>query len=238
MRQAETANIAERRFQHVEQQSGVGDRAAERARRVLRVRDRDDALLRHEPDRGLHADDRSLGRRSRDRPVRLRAHRDRREVGGGPDRRPRGRAGGIEREVIRAAREAPAAAPAVDRAETAEISPLTQVGLAEDDRTRLPETVDDHRIVGNVRAHQRERPRGGLHGVVRGDVVLEQHRNAVQRPAHAATAPFRVTLAGDRDGVRVRLDHRAQHGIQFGDPVQVELRDLRRAHARARHGLL
>ena len=73
-----------------EQRRGVGDGARHRARRVLAVRDRDDAAAADQAERRLDADERVDVRRRHDRAVGLGADRDRREVRG--DRRARARA--------------------------------------------------------------------------------------------------------------------------------------------------
>jgi hypothetical protein len=47
-----------------------------------------------------------------------------------------------------------------------------------------------------------------LHAIRGGDVVPQEHRDAVQRPANAAGAALAVALGSDRQCVRVDLDDR------------------------------
>src|SRR5262249_51693594 len=70
------------------------------------------------------------------------------------------------------------------------------------------------------------------------DVVLQQHRDAVQRAARPLRAPLVVERGRDRDRVRVDLDHRAQlrpAAVDRLDAQQVVLRDLAPARAAGGH---
>ena len=60
------------------------------------------------------------------------------------------------------------------------------------------------------RALERQRPGRRRHPVGGADVVLDQHRDAVQRAARALGLPLRVERGGDGRRVRVQLDHVVQ----------------------------
>ena len=113
------------------------------------------------------------------------------------------------------------------RDEAAEVRPLGQVRLAEDDRAggaaAGPTTVASR---GHAAADEGERAGGGLHRVVRRDVVLDQDRDAVERPAELAGPPFAVAPGGDADGRRVRLDDGTECRIEGRDPGEVGHRQL------------
>ena len=90
----------------------------------------------------------------------------------------------------------------------------------------LPQAPDELGVGRHAAAGEGEGAGGRLHGVVGGDVVLEQHGDAVERPADAAVLPLGVALRRDADGLWVRLDDGAKQRIQLVDTVQVGLRQL------------
>ena len=83
------------------------------------------------------------------------------------------------------------AGPTADRFEGAEIRPFRQVGFAENDRAAGAQVRGDGRVLQGRSSEQRERSRGGLHLVAGVDVVLEQDRDAMQRPQHL-TLPAQI----------------------------------------------
>ena len=74
--------------------------------------------------------------------------------------------------------------------------------------------------------YEGKRPGCRLHVIIGSDVVLDQHRDTVERAAHAPRPTLVVALGGDRDGVRIRFDHRAEQSIDPLDPVKVSKRQL------------
>ena len=73
---------------------------------------------------------------------------------------------------------------------------------------------------GAMRSFQRQRSGRGLHAIVRVDVILDQKRDAVQRPARLARPAFLVARCGDGQRVGVEFDH----GVDRW-PVLVDLFD-------------
>jgi hypothetical protein len=97
--------------------------------------------------------------------------------------------------------------------------------FADDYRAGGAEAADDERVPGGFRAEQGERAGGGLHPVGRIDVVLDEDRDPVERAPRAFFFAFAVELAGDAQGVGVRLDDRVQSGsaaVDLVDPLQVK----------------
>ena len=90
------------------------------------------------------------------------------------------------------------------------VGPLTEIGLAEDDRAGFAQATGDKGIPQGNGTLQSQRARGSRHAVGSIDVVLDKHRNAVER----ATGPFRLALliqrAGNGERIRVGLDHAVQ----------------------------
>ena len=169
--------------QRGEEQRRVADRARHRAGGVHRLGDGDDAAAAHQPDRRLHPDE-AVDRRGRDdRAVGLGADGQGREARG--DRRPGAgaRTAGVAVEGVRVLRQPAARAPAAGRARRADVRPLGEIRLAEDHRARRAQPGDEVRVTRRLAAQQCQRAGGGLHRVGGGDVVLQQHRNPVQRPA-------------------------------------------------------
>jgi hypothetical protein len=63
-----------------------------------------------------------------------------------------------------------------------------------------------------------------VHLVARIDVILEQHRNPVERAARASRGALVVQRPGDKERVRVELQNRVQPGallVVRGDALQV-----------------
>ena len=158
-RGARRLGVAGIHARHRAQQGGrIRHAPAERAGGVLRVGDRDDPRAAHQPDGRLDADDAVGRRRTHDRPVGLRPHRDGAEVGGDGRTRARARATRIPVQDERiAALPAPGAPPA-GRAGRADVGPLAHVGLGQQDRARGPEPLGDVRVPRRDRTLQRERP--------------------------------------------------------------------------------
>ena len=111
--------------------------------------------------------------------------------------RARAGAAGVAVEHVGVAGLAAPAAPAAGRVEAAEVGPLAEVGLAEDDGAGGAQARGDGGVLVRRVADQRQRAGGGRHAVGGVDVVLEQDRDAVQRPAHVAVAALAVELPGD-----------------------------------------
>src|SRR5204863_2502527 len=90
------------------------------------------------------------------------------------------------------------------------VRPLAQVRLAENARAGGPEAADDEGVFGGDRAFERERRGGGRHAIRRVDVVFDENRNAVKRPAQAPGLALGVERIGNGEGVRVELDDRLE----------------------------
>ena len=173
-------------------------RAAHRARhrpgRVLRAADGHDVRLADHAHRGLEADHAVDLRGADDGAVGFRPHRARREPG-------RDRRAGAGRAAARAAVEhvrvadLPAhRAPAGDGGVAAEVGPLAEVRLAENDRALRAQTRDQRAVpLCHVVGQRVGAGRGGKPRILRLDIVLEQDRHAVQR---AERLRVRATLIG------------------------------------------
>src|SRR5205823_8037949 len=126
-----------------------------------------------------------------------RADGGRDQVRGGRDPRTRTRSARISVEDERVATGAGPAAPAARRMEGAEVRPLAQVRLPEEDGARLAELGGDGRVLERGRPDERKGSRRGLHPVARVDVVLQQDRDPMERPADVAIPAFAVQSARD-----------------------------------------
>ena len=178
-----------------EQRRRVGDGSSHRPRRVLGVRDRDDAGAAHEADGGLDPDDPVDRGGADDRAVGLGPDGDGAQVRRDRDAGARARAAGAAVERVWVPALAAAGAPPAARTRRAEVRPLGQVRLAEDHRAGLAEPPDHERVAGGPRVAERERPRRRLHAVGGVDVVLDQHRDPMERSANLARTPLGVHRA-------------------------------------------
>ena len=185
--------------------------AGHRARGVLRRRDRHDAGPADQAERGLDADDaagagraRRSSRRSRCRP-RAGPARPR-----PPTAEPELEPDGLRPSAVRVDRLAAERAPAAAGVGGPEVGPLRQVGLAQDHRAGRAQPPT--RNASPRRPEQRGRARGGGLPGDR-DVVLDQDRDAVQRP-EAPRRPGAASLAAACAArVRADRDHRVQAGL-------------------------
>ena len=135
---------------------------------------------------------------------------------------------------------AAAPAPAAGGMTRAEVGPLAQVGLAEDDRAGRAQSRHHERVLRRHRSLERQRPGGGHHAIAGVDVVLDDDRDTVQRTARTARPSFVVQRVGDGQRVRVDLDDRSQRRslpIDLLDPAQIELGDLPGGVSARRHPL-
>ena len=139
-----------------QEHGGVGHVAGHRPGGVLVGRDRDDAGPAQEAERRLDAGVGVGARGADDRTVGLGAHGRDREVGRGDDARARARAAWVAIEDVGHVRLAADPAPAARRRPGAEVRPLRQVGLPDDERAGRPESLDDERV---ARACCRRAPR-------------------------------------------------------------------------------
>ena len=204
----------------------IGHRAAHRAGSVLRDRDRNDAAAADESHRRLQSDQ-SIHRRGADDAAvglgadadRGQARRDRRAGAGA-------RAAGIAIEHVGVLRLPAARAPAGRRPRRAEVRPLAEVRLAEDDGAGLAQARDDEGVLPRLVRRQRQRA-GRVHQAGDVDVVLQQDRDAVQRTAHLAGLALGVERVGVLQRRRVELDHRVQlrpSVVHDRDAIEIRLR--------------
>ncbi|KYK56355.1 hypothetical protein DCS_03355 [Drechmeria coniospora] len=198
---------------------------------VAPVRDGDDHVARGEADGRLDADDVVAARRRHDRAVRVGPEGGPGEADGDGDGAARRRAVGVVLLVVGADGLAAGGRPAVGRVEAAHVGPLRHVGLAEDDGAGAAQLGDDGAVARHRRADERVRAGRRVHGVGRGDVVLDEDGHAVEggaagRAGAVAVAPVLVEAARDVDGVGVDLDDGAQLVVDLSDARQVGLDEV------------
>ena len=181
-----------------QQERRVRDRARHRTRRILRARNRNDARAADEADGRLDADERrspTTGRRSSRRsPCRRRQPRgsprspcrfpsstrtgfDRARTGSSPGRRARS---------IRS------------WTSSIESSPTRSGWSCRESPLRRAQAIDHERVARRYGAFERERAGGRRHAIAGVDVVFDENRNAVQRPARAFRLALRVERVRDR----------------------------------------
>ena len=110
---------------------------------------------------------------------------------------------GLRSSTYGIARLSAAAAPAGRRARRAEVRPFAQVRFAEHDAPASRSRVDEKRVLSRAIVGERERT-GRIHHADDVDVVLQQHRDAVQRTARVC-----------RPRVRRRVDRRPASASGF-----------------------
>ena len=206
--------------QHGQQRGGVRHRPGHRARGVLGRGDRHDPGAADQAQSRLDADDPARARRADDAAVGLRADRERCQAR--RDRHPgtRTRSGRVAAGPVRVDGLPAERAPPTGGVGGAEVRPLGQAGLAEDHRACLAQPGDQEGLVLVGLGEGRRTGRGGQ--PCHGDVVLDQDRDARQRPGHRAARTGLV--AGPRlgGGLRADADDRVQRRVEPFDPAGVE----------------
>jgi ABC-type oligopeptide transport system ATPase subunit len=114
---------------------------------------------------------------------------------------------------------------------------FVEIGLAQNDHTRLPQPGNLMAVIRWLESRQREaRPRRGHpRDVV---VVLHQHRDPVQRTAHRARRPLRVERVRLRPRPGIETDNRVERGarpVVGPDSCQVEVDEPARGDAAFQH---
>ena len=115
-----------------------------------------------------------------------------------------------------------------------EIRPLAQVRLAQDHRTRFAKPSRHKGVLARNRSHQCERPGCGHHSVVSGDIVLDEHRESMERPPQPARFALAVQCLGDGQRIRIDFDDRIQLGtfsVHTLDALQIRRRNRARSEA-------
>jgi hypothetical protein len=119
----------------------------------------------------------------------------------------------------------------------ADIGPFTEVALAQDHRAGASQLRHQRRIGGRVPALERQRAGRGHHAIGRFDVVLDQHRQAVQRTARLACGAFAIAQARASRAAGLVSNTARSSGlaVKLGDAVKVVLGQLRSADAPGLH---
>ena len=109
------------------------------------------------------------------------------------------------------------------------INPVSMGLFRDDDRARRFQVRGQRRFVGRDVSRKHQRPAGGRHvgGV---DVVLERHRDAVERAAQLALRAFTIELVGLLERLRIDGQRRVQAILVHPDPHQVLLDQLAGGH--------
>ena len=219
----------DRRVERVRQ---IPDRPREGAADVLRRRQRHDAVAAGQPACSAQSDQRVVRRGDADGPAGVAAHPEGPEAGPHRGARSAARPARIAVGVVGIARLAAERRHGRDAA-----SQLVHVRLAEDDGARLSEAPHLRGVVRRNRGGQAESAGRRRHvgGVV---VVLDHHRDAVQRPAHVAGRALGIEIGGDLGGARVDGDHRVEGraALVVGrDPFEVGRHELYRGDRAVTH---
>ena len=195
-----------------EEERGVAHRPGHRSGGVLRRGDRDDPRPGEKADRRLDPDDSASRRGADDGAVGLRSDGGRAEARRHGGSRAGARSARIPVEGVRVLRQPAARAPAARRGARADVGPLGEVRLPEEDGARLAKPPDEERVGRGTGSDERERPCRRRHPVGRVDVVLHEDRNPVERPARPLFRPLAVEGVGRRERVGVGLDHGPERG--------------------------
>ena len=203
------------------------------------MRNRDDACAAHQSDRGLDADETGQGCGGGDRSVGLGAHGDGGKTGRNGSSGTRAGAAGVAVQCVGVAREPAARTPAAGAAGGADVGPLRQIGLAQNDGACCAQPGDKKGVFGWLDADQGQRTSRCLHSVCGGNVVLQKNRDAVQRSARSLGLAFLVEDFGYLQCVGVEFDDGVDLRPGFvnaRNPVEVGLDELHCADLAGRHG--
>ena len=218
----------------VKDERDVFDRARHRAASVLGVTERNDAGTTREPQRRPQTHKRIVRAGYPDRSAGVGSQRERREACGRSHAGAAARSARCPCHVVGIQRVATVRA---DRRETER--ELVEVHLAQQHRACPPQLRDLKRILFRDDAAQRERASGRWH-VARVEVVLQQHRDPVQRSARSACLALRVECTRRGRGIWIEEDDGVQPRARLVvgvdalgvHPHQLLRRHLPRGHRR------
>jgi len=86
------------------------------------------------------------------------------------------------------------------------IRPFAEIRFTQNDGAGRAQLLHDERVRGRFRSDQRQRSSRRLHAVQRRNVVLDQNRNSVQRPARPFFFPLLVQRLRNFQRVRIRFN--------------------------------
>lgn len=150
--------------------------------------------------------------RAHNRPIRLTPQRSRRQPNRTANPTPRARPARVRvREIW--ARRLPPTPGEPRRYVPAEVRPLAEVRLAEEYSTGAPQSGCDACVSRDDGTEEGEGASGGIHAVTsfRGDVVLEDDWDAVQRTARTCQLSFLVELSGLLERTWVHFNNSAKY---------------------------
>ena len=164
----------------------------------------------------------------------------RRQRGGDRRAGPGRRAAGAAVERVGVLHQPADARPAADRVGRADVGPFRQVGLAQDHRAGVLQPRAPPARRGAVTlSFSASEPAVVAVPSARLDIVLHQHRHAVQRPAQRGRRARSASIArGLGQGVRVERDHAAQRRarpVDRRDPRQIGPHQRLGRHRAGRH---
>ena len=154
------------------------------------------------PDGRAEADHRARGRRGTDGVHRSGAEGDDAETRCHAGRGPAARPSGCPRQVVGIPRLPTQSAHGFTGGRQ-----LVQIRLREHDRPRFLQFSNDEGVEPGTIVPEQHRPVRRRH-LRLAHVVLQQHRNPVERPADSRCLPLPVQPVGMRERIRVRADHR------------------------------
>src|SRR5213075_1618289 len=99
-----------------------------------------------------------------------------------------------------------AAAPTAGRMTGTKVGPLAQVRFADDNCARIAQLLCDKRVLQRYRSAERQRTGRRRHPIVRIDVVLDEHGNAVQGSAQPSGFALAIKSVSDGQRVWVQFD--------------------------------
>ena len=188
---------------------GVAYGASKGADRVLMRAFGDDTRARRQTHRRLNADNRIPLGRIDDAPVRLRSQSERAEIdrdGDGASRRASTR---VDGEVVRAAGLTTTSGVSLGVVIAAHIRPFAKGSLAHQQRTGIPELLNNERVARDDGANERPTSCSGLHLVFRPNVVFDKEGDTMEGPPHLPIGALLVKHVGDVVHVWIELENGA-----------------------------
>lgn len=116
--------------------------------------------------------------------------------------------------------------PSVGAVVTSEVSPLRQVRFTQDDSARLPQLGSNSTFTGHLGAEKRVRTSCVVHLIKSGDVVLDNHRDAVERSEDDASLTLCIEIGGNGKSIRVNLSYDREISLYFADARSVGVDEI------------
>lgn len=113
--------------------------------------------------------------------------------------------------------------PSIGAVVTSKVSPLRQVGLAQNNSARLPQLRGNSTLTGHLGTKESIRASGVVHLVQSGNVVLDDHWDTMERTEDDTSLALCIEVGSDIECIWIDLSDDGQVALDLADAGGVRL---------------